>query len=102
MVAQSFGGAFKLEMQVPVSEMRKAGVQGGSAARLARRLVARRLGVATAIVLLSTIGSSQGANDTRTLTLHHIHTGEDITITFKRNGQFDEAALKRLNMFVRD
>ena len=65
--------------------MRKAGVQGGSAARFARRLVARRLGMglglATAIVLLSTIGSSQGANDTRTLTLHHIHTGEDITIT---------------------
>jgi uncharacterized protein YcbK (DUF882 family) len=58
--------------------------------------------MATAIVLLSTIGSSQGANDTRTLTLHHIHTGEDITITYKRNGQFDEAALKRLNMFVRD
>lgn len=60
------------------------------------------LGLATAIVLLSTIGSSQGANDTRTLTLHHIHTGEDITITYKRNGQFDEAALKRLNTFVRD
>ena len=102
MVAQSFGRAFKLEMQVPVSELRKVGVQGGSAARLARRLVARRLGLATAIVLLTTIGSSQGANDTRTLTLHHIHTGEDITITYKRNGQFDEAALKRLNMFVRD
>lgn len=100
MVAQLFGRAFKLEMHVPVSEMRKVGGQGGSAARFARRL-SRHLGLATAIVLLGS-AASQGANETRTLTLHHIHTGEDITITYKRNGQFDEAALKRLNMFVRD
>ena len=97
MVTQLFGRAFKLEMQVPVSEMRKAEVRGGSAARLARRL-----GMATALVVLGSIGSHGGPNDTRSLTLHHIHTGEDITITYKRNGQFDEAALKRLNSFVRD
>jgi uncharacterized protein YcbK (DUF882 family) len=40
--------------------------------------------------------------DTRTITLHHIHTEEDITITFKRNGRYDEDALKKLNWFVRD
>jgi uncharacterized protein YcbK (DUF882 family) len=40
--------------------------------------------------------------DTRTLTLHHIHTNEDITITYKRNGRYDEEALKKLNWFVRD
>jgi uncharacterized protein YcbK (DUF882 family) len=40
--------------------------------------------------------------DTRTLTLHHIHTDEDITITFKRNGRYDEEALKKLDWFVRD
>lgn len=98
MATQSFGRALKLEMQVPGSELRKLGVQGGRASRLARRL-----GMATAVVLLGSIGGSHGGpNDTRTLTLHHIHTGEDITITYKRNGQFDAAALKRLNMFVRD
>jgi uncharacterized protein YcbK (DUF882 family) len=58
--------------------------------------------MATAIALLGSAASHAGPNDTRTLTLHHIHTGEDITITYKRNGQFDEAALKRLNLFVRD
>lgn len=46
--------------------------------------------------------SGANANDTRTLTLHNIHTNEDLTITFKRNGQFDDAALKRLNAFMRD
>ena len=40
--------------------------------------------------------------DTRTLTLRHIHTDEDITITFKRNGRYDEDALKKLDWFVRD
>jgi uncharacterized protein YcbK (DUF882 family) len=40
--------------------------------------------------------------DTRTILLHHIHTNEDITITFKRDGRYDEEALKKLNWFVRD
>jgi uncharacterized protein YcbK (DUF882 family) len=40
--------------------------------------------------------------DTRTLSLHHIHTDEDITVTFKRDGRYDEAALEKLNWFLRD
>ena len=40
--------------------------------------------------------------DTRTISLHHIHTDEDITITYKRNGRYDEDALKKLNWFLRD
>ena len=40
--------------------------------------------------------------DTRTISLHHIHTDENITITFKRDGQYDEAALEKLNWFLRD
>ena len=34
--------------------------------------------------------------------MHHLHTGEDITITYKRDGQYDEAALEKLNWFLRD
>ncbi len=40
--------------------------------------------------------------DTRTITMHHMHTSEDITITFKRDGRYDEAALEKLNWFLRD
>jgi uncharacterized protein YcbK (DUF882 family) len=40
--------------------------------------------------------------DTRTISLHHIHTDEDITITYKRDGHYDEEALKQLDRFVRD
>ena len=40
--------------------------------------------------------------DTRTLTFHHTHTDESITITYKRDGRYDEDALKKLNWFMRD
>ncbi len=40
--------------------------------------------------------------ETRTISMHHVHTGEDITITYKRDGRYDEAALEKLNWFLRD
>jgi uncharacterized protein YcbK (DUF882 family) len=61
-------------------------------------------GLAALIILLGDNGLETAAanGDTRTLSLHHIHTDEDITITYKRDGRFDEEALKRLDHFVRD
>jgi uncharacterized protein YcbK (DUF882 family) len=55
-------------------------------------------------MLLSNHGleSAVANGDTRTLSLHHIHTDEDITITYKRDGRYDEEALKRLDRFLRD
>ena len=41
-------------------------------------------------------------NETRTLSFHHTHSGEDLTVTFKRNGRYDEEALKKLNHHLRD
>jgi len=40
--------------------------------------------------------------ETRTLSFHHTHSDEDLTVTFKRNGRYDEDALKDLNHFLRD
>jgi uncharacterized protein YcbK (DUF882 family) len=63
-----------------------------------------RLGVA-GLVLLGANNSLQNAiaeGDTRTLSFHHVHTDENITVTFKRNGRYDEAALKKLDRFMRD
>jgi uncharacterized protein YcbK (DUF882 family) len=40
--------------------------------------------------------------ETRTISFHHIHTGEDLTITYKVNGRYDEAALAKINMLLRD
>jgi uncharacterized protein YcbK (DUF882 family) len=57
------------------------------------------------LILLGASNSLQNAiaeGDTRTLSFHHAHTGENITITFKHNGRYDEAALKKLDWFMRD
>jgi uncharacterized protein YcbK (DUF882 family) len=60
---------------------------------------------ATALLLLMGAGSVHDAtalNETRTLSFHHTHSGEDLTVTFKRDGRYDEEALKTLNHFLRD
>jgi len=66
--------------------------------------VGSRIGLAS-LVLLAAAGSVHNAaalNETKTLSFHHTHSGEDLTITFKRDGRYDEAALKQLNHFLRD
>ncbi|MBY0397466.1 MAG: DUF882 domain-containing protein, partial [Thermoleophilia bacterium] len=40
--------------------------------------------------------------DTRSLTIYHTHTQESATITFKRDGRYDRAALEQLNWLLRD
>jgi uncharacterized protein YcbK (DUF882 family) len=70
-----------------------------------RLLRARKgCGLAALILLISCNGlqTATADGDTRTLSLHHIHTDENISITYKRNGRYDEDALKKLNWFLRD
>jgi uncharacterized protein YcbK (DUF882 family) len=40
--------------------------------------------------------------DTRTIYLFHSHTKESIAATYRANGQYDSAALEKLNWFLRD
>lgn len=54
------------------------------------------------LVCAGSVHAATGTGDTRTLSFHHTHSGEDLTVTFKRNGRYDEAALKQLNHFLRD
>jgi uncharacterized protein YcbK (DUF882 family) len=59
----------------------------------------------TAALLMLGAGSVHDAaalNETRTLSFHHTHSSEDLTVTFKRDGRYDEAALKQLNHYLRD
>jgi uncharacterized protein YcbK (DUF882 family) len=63
-----------------------------------------RAGLAALLILFGceNLQNAIAEGDTRTLTMHHMHTGEDISITYKRNGQYDDAALQKLNAFLRD
>ncbi|WP_284268846.1 DUF882 domain-containing protein [Bradyrhizobium iriomotense] len=79
--------------QFKVLSLSHAGVKAGS-----------RIGL-TSLLLLAGAGSVHDAtalNETRTLSFHHTHSGEDLTVTFKRDGRYDEAALKQLNHYLRD
>jgi uncharacterized protein YcbK (DUF882 family) len=49
-----------------------------------------------------TVHNAAALNETRTLSFHHTHSNEDLTITFKRDGRYDEAALKEINHYLRD
>jgi uncharacterized protein YcbK (DUF882 family) len=82
-----------LARQFAVLSLSHAGVKAGS-----------RIGLAS-VLLLAAAGSVHNAaalNETKTLSFHHTHSGEDLTVTFKRDGRYDEAALKTLNHFLRD
>ena len=70
-----------------------AGVKAGS-----------RIGLASVLLLAAadSVHNAAALNETKTLSFHHTHSGEDLTITFKRDGRYDEAALKQLNHFLRD
>ena len=63
-----------------------------------------RLGLAAATLILGCDGlqNAVAEGDTRTISLHHVHTGEDLTITYKRNGRYDDEALKKINHVLRD
>lgn len=64
-----------------------------------------RVGLASLLLIVTGARSVHNATadgDTRTLAFHHSHSGEDLSITFKRHGRYDEAALKKLNHFLRD
>jgi uncharacterized protein YcbK (DUF882 family) len=72
------------------------------------RFVAARAGYSCGLALLLFLFGSKALQnavaegETRTISLHHVHTDEDITITYKRDGRYDDAAMEKLNWFLRD
>ena len=74
-----------------------------------RGSVARRavFGASLALIFAATWCSAtayraSALGETRTLSLYEIHTKETLTVTFKRDGKYDQEALKKLNHFMRD
>ncbi|MGD9501130.1 MAG: DUF882 domain-containing protein [Methyloceanibacter sp.] len=51
---------------------------------------------------MATAYRAGAVGETRTLSMYNIHTKETLTVTFKRDGKYDSAALKQLNTFMRD
>lgn len=86
---------------------------GRSDATLWRRLPPRvrpflrqamALGVAAGALLIGVRGTQDAVanGDTRTISIRHMHTKEELTITFKRDGRYVAEALEKLNWALRD
>ncbi len=76
---------------------------------LKRGTVARRVVFGASVMILTaaawwtaTTYRASALGETRTLSMYNIHTKETITVTYKRDGKYDEEALARLNAFMRD
>ena len=82
---------------MPFRKARKASIRKTSRA-------AQRLALTASLVLLGceSLQDAVANGDTRTISLHHVHTGEDLQITYKRNGRYDDEALKKINWVLRD
>ncbi|MGJ0510444.1 MAG: DUF882 domain-containing protein [Methylocystis sp.] len=73
--------------------------------RYSKSPVSLALGCLAALALTLIPGATETAvanGDTRTIYLHHAHTGEDIAATYLVNGQYDSRVLEQLNWFLRD
>ena len=70
--------------------------------RLGWRASVASLACFAAIVGPSPTQNAVADGGTRTLTLYHAHTQENITVTFRRSGSYDNGALQKLNWFLRD
>jgi uncharacterized protein YcbK (DUF882 family) len=54
------------------------------------------------IVSASSLQTVVANGDTRSITLQHTHRDDSITVTFKRDGRYDQDGLNKLNYFLRD
>jgi uncharacterized protein YcbK (DUF882 family) len=54
------------------------------------------------IVSTGTLQTVVANGDTRSISLQHTHRDDSITVTFKRDGRYDQDGLNKLNYFLRD
>jgi uncharacterized protein YcbK (DUF882 family) len=75
-----------------------------SVASIISSRTAYRIGLAALALILGCedLQNAAADGDTRTLSLHHVHTNENLTVTYKINGRYDDEALKKLNWILRD
>lgn len=75
-----------------------------------RGIFARRAVLGTSLALIiaaaglwsATAHRASALGETRTLSMFNIHTEETLTVTYKKDGHYDQEALKELNHFMRD
>lgn len=67
-----------------------------------RRLTGLVLVIAASLFGIRGTQNAAANGDTRTITILHMHTKEETTVTFKQDGRYVPAALEKLNWALRD
>ena len=75
---------------------------GGNAARRAMLGASLALTLAGVWFWPATAQHANASGETRTLSIYNIHTEENLTVTFKKDGRYVPEALTQLNHFMRD
>jgi len=70
--------------------------------RLRKSLIATSVAALCAAAVAGFAPEGNAGGETRTLSLVHVHTGEKLTITYKKNGRYIPSAMTRINYFLRD
>ncbi len=81
---------------------RPAHLLEASACALRRGATALGLGAALVFISVNATQDAVANGGTRTLTIHHAHTKETETVTFKSFGSYSAAGLQKLNWLLRD
>jgi uncharacterized protein YcbK (DUF882 family) len=70
--------------------------------RLRKSLIATSVAALCAAAVAGFAPEGNAGGETRTLNMVHVHTGEKLTITYKKNGRYIPSAMARINYFLRD
>ena len=83
--------------------MRKSHSSVGQHRTLSNRLKKALAACAVSgIFALSGLAPVIAGGETRTISLHHIHTGESLTVTYMKDGRYVPSAMKQINYILRD
>ena len=82
---------------------RDTGQNRPSISRFRNALASSAIAAVIAVGAWAGFGASAiSSGETRTISLHHIHTGEDLTVTYMVNGRYVPSAMKQINYLLRD
>ncbi|MDP4823692.1 MAG: DUF882 domain-containing protein, partial [Aestuariivirgaceae bacterium] len=70
--------------------------------RLRKSMIATSVAALCAAAVFGFSPDGNAGGETRTLSMVHVHTGEKLTITYKKNGRYIPSAMTRINHFLRD
>ncbi|MCB1476308.1 MAG: DUF882 domain-containing protein [Rhodobiaceae bacterium] len=70
--------------------------------RMRRAGISRGLACLGAFVFACTLFGADAKAEDRTISFKQVHTGETLTVTYKRNGRYDAAAMAKINYILRD